>query len=73
MPIPNLLILFIFNSWHGVSICLGVINHNGAYNMTIANKRIKQWGYSAFARHCRNIGVPFDDCYWMIFGKYPAK
>lgn len=30
-------------------------------------------GHYAFARHCYKLGVDFDACYYMIFGKYPEK
>lgn len=45
-------------------------SHKGL-SMTIATKRVRQWGYRAFARYCANIGIPFDDCYFTIFGRYP--
>lgn len=39
--------------------------------MTVSNRKLKQWGYSAYARYCANIGIPFDDCYYMIFKRHP--
>ena len=38
-----------------------------------ADKFIRQWGRDAFVRHCRNLGIDFDDCYIMVFGKPPTK
>ena len=35
--------------------------------------KLKAWGHYAFTRHCVKLGIPFDDCYWMIFGRYPTK
>lgn len=36
-----------------------------------SKKALRAWGHYAFARHCFNLGIPFEDCYWMIFGSYP--
>jgi len=38
-----------------------------------AEAKIKQWGHWAFARHCAKLGVDFDSCYYMMFGKYPTR
>jgi len=34
-------------------------------------KTIHRMGQWAALRHCRNIGIPFEDCYWMMFGRFP--
>jgi len=39
--------------------------------MNMMKRKAKQYGHWAFARHCHAIGVPFDDCYFTIFGRYP--
>jgi len=31
----------------------------------------RQYGDRNFVRFCRNIGIPFEDCYEMMFGKEP--
>lgn len=36
-----------------------------------ADKFIRQWGRDAFVRHCKNLGIPFEDCYLMVFGVMP--
>ena len=37
----------------------------------VCSQALRQWGYSAFARHCAKLGIPFEDCYEAVFGKEP--
>ncbi len=39
----------------------------------VPNKLVRQWGRFAFARHCVRLGVEFEDCYYMVFGRYPTR
>lgn len=41
--------------------------------MTAPAKMLKQIGLYAFVRYCRNIGLEFEDAYFLVFGKYPTK
>ena len=34
-------------------------------------KKVIKGKIYAFARHCAKLGIDFDYCYWMIFGRYP--
>ncbi len=34
---------------------------------------LRQWGTYAFARYCFNLGIEFEDAYFMIFGKEPRQ
>lgn len=47
----------------------------GAYKMNMmqeaAAKRIKQIGRLAFVRQCKNRGMSFTMCYYIIFGRLP--
>ena len=36
-----------------------------------AQKRIKKIGRWAFVRQCKNEGVSFFMCYYMVFGRLP--
>lgn len=36
-----------------------------------AKKRINQIGQWAFVRQCRNRGMSFTMCYYMVFGRLP--
>jgi len=42
-------------------------------NETISAKYLRLWGVSSFVRYCRNIGLDFEDAYWLVFGKYPTR
>ena len=39
--------------------------------MTADKKARRQIGDYAFVRYCRNIGISFEDCYVLMFGKEP--
>jgi len=41
--------------------------------MPVMRQKFRQYGYSAFAKHCAALGVSFDECYHTIFGRYPTK
>jgi len=32
----------------------------------------KKYGDHNFVRYCRNLGIPFEDCYEMMFDKLPT-
>lgn len=37
------------------------------------SKLRKQYGDYAFVRYCRNIGMSFEETYFEMFGKMPAR
>lgn len=44
---------------------------------TIADRMMRRivrlWGWHAALRFCVSIGIRFEDCYYMIFGKEATK
>lgn len=35
------------------------------------SRKHRQYGTWAFVGFCRNRGIPFEDCYEVVFGKKP--
>lgn len=34
---------------------------------------VRRYGLPNALRHVRNLGISFDDCYWMMFGRFPTR
>ena len=47
------------------------VGASGKVLVPVCTQALRQWGYSAFARNCRTVGIPFEDAYFMIFGCEP--
>lgn len=39
----------------------------------LVTKLRRQMGDYAFVRHCKNLGIDFEDVYEFMFGKLPTK
>jgi hypothetical protein len=38
--------------------------------MTADKKALRQMGRFLFPKYCKNLGIDFEDCYFMMFGKH---
>lgn len=34
---------------------------------------VRMYGWKAALTFCRNVGISFEDCYYMVFGKEATK
>ena len=57
---------------------VSVINEKPAPTMLSCTQKLvaklrKQMGDFMFPRYCRNLGIDFEDTYFMMFGRMPRK
>ncbi len=37
----------------------------------VFSRYVKMYGFNAAVRMCKNLGIPFEDTYYMAFGRMP--